>query len=163
MMNAVKPVHRARAGRLPARQWLAGLCAALLLGAAGCATMSGQQRAQAEPLEVRVQAYWAARQANDAVTAFQFEEAAVIGAVDLQTYIRSRGALAYKHFEIRGIRQLSETEAVADLVVDYTLPAGGFRDAMRAEVEDRWRNLDGQWYHAVPERRGPSLRSAETN
>lgn len=116
----------------------------LLLG--GCAAVSVQVPDEQRLLE-RARAYWAAREAGDAIAAYGYESASVTGEQSLQAYVRRQGLLVRKA-EVVGANLGDDGRATVRVVVEYVIPVAGFGSQIqRAEFDDRWVVLDGRWFH----------------
>jgi hypothetical protein len=123
--------------------------AALGLLGAGCAapgptTPAGDDRAA---LLERARAYWSATQANDQVTAWSHEDVSLDPRWTLQAYLK-RGGIQYESVLVKGIRSLEGDTAVVEVEVRFSLPQVRLRNQV-AVVGDRWRRIDGRWYHVL--------------
>lgn len=130
------------------RRQALGWAVAPALGAvlAGCASVSAPADERSALLE-RARAYWAAILANDRTSAWSFEDASLDPRWTLQAYLK-RGGIAYESVEVKGIRSLEGDTAIVDVDVRYSLPQIRMRN-LHAHHGDRWRRVDGQWYHVL--------------
>lgn len=132
------------------RQALAGLLVPTLATlVSGCAASSantapGDDRAV---LLERARAYWAATKANDLVTAWPYEDVSLDPRWTLQAYLK-RGGIQYDAVEVKGVRSLDGDTALVDVDIRFSLPQMRLRNQV-ALVSDRWRRIDGRWYHIL--------------
>lgn len=113
---------------------------------AGCATPATPGDDSGLLLE-RARAYWAATKANDQITAWPYEDASLDPRWTLQAYLK-RGGIQYESVEVKGVRSLEGDTAVVDVEVRFSLPQMRLRNQV-AVIGDRWRRIDGRWYHVL--------------
>jgi hypothetical protein len=130
---------------------LALLALPLATGLAACAAGPGAAPAahgdEREQLLARARAYWAAVQANDGVTAWRYEDVSLDPRWTLQAYLK-RGGIVYESVEVKGLRSIDGDQAVLDVDVRFSVPQVRLR-GQAATLADRWRRVDGQWYHVL--------------
>lgn len=112
----------------------------------GCAATS-QGAADSEVL-VRARAYWAAMLSNDLTESWRYEEVSKDPRWTLQNYIK-RAQVTYDAIEVLRVLSVNEAEAVVEVKVRYSVPTLRVK-GLEGVMQDVWKKLDGQWYHAVP-------------
>lgn len=117
----------------------------LLLGLlSACVTMS-QAPGYGVPLDERIKAYWAAREAGDEKTMYGMESAALPGGWLTPVVAAERGTgLSVSNAEI-GKPAVQGDHAQVDVTAEVRVPA--FRKPMRTTTTDKWIRIDGVWYH----------------
>lgn len=134
----------------PRRRTVLALAVALspLPWLAGCAAApAAAPQDDAARLLERARAYWAAIKANDRVTAWQYEDVSLDPRWTLQAYLK-RGGIVYEAVEVKGVRRLEGDEGEVELEVVFSVPQVRLR-GQRAVSADRWRRIDGRWYHEL--------------
>lgn len=106
-----------------------------------------------EKLLPRAEAFWAARVAGDLVTCYNFEEVSKTGKQPVSAYVRDHGGLVYKSAEVTGI-DVNGEEASVKVKLNYIVPALGSRNTFNMEAVDRWKLIDGEWYHHCESQKG---------
>jgi hypothetical protein len=99
-----------------------------------------------EKLLPRAEAFWAAKVAGDLVTCYNFEEISKTGKQSISSYVRRHGGLVYKSAEVTGIDANGE-EATVKVKLSYIIPALGSHSVFNTETVDKWKLIDGEWYH----------------
>ena len=128
------------------RRMLGHLIAPVALAALGaCAT--GAVRNDRELIQ-RVQAYWALIKANDRLGAWKFEAASKDQSLTLEGYLK-RGGIVYEAVEVRGVLQIDGDDAELDVWMRHTVPLLRLK-GHESKVRDRWRKIEGEWYHVTP-------------
>lgn len=124
------------------RRWGVGL----LLLLAGCANMGAAPSAgEAQDLEPRVRAYWAARESGDDKTVYGMESAARPGGWLTPALASDRGAgLSVSNVEI-GVPVVHDDTAEVPVKADLRLAA--FPKPVPSAIRDKWVRIDGVWYH----------------
>ena len=105
-----------------------------------------QIKSPEEKLLPRAEEFWAARVAGDSITCYKLEEVSKIGKQPVSAYVRSHGGLVYKSAEITET-DISGEEAIVKVKISYIIPAIGSRNAFYMDTVDRWKLIDGEWYH----------------
>ena len=105
-----------------------------------------QIKSPEEKLLPRAEEFWAARVAGDSITCYKLEEVSKIGKQPVSAYVRSHGGLVYKSAEITEM-DISGEEAIVKVKISYIIPAIGSRNAFYMDTVDRWKLIDGEWYH----------------
>lgn len=117
--------------------------AMVLLGA--CATKgAGADR----ELIQRAQEYWALMKANDRLGAWKYEAASKDQSLTLEGYFK-RGGIVYEAVEVRGTLRLDGDDAEIDVWMRHAVPQLRIK-GYEANVRDRWRLIEGGWYHVLP-------------
>ena len=111
----------------------------------GCAVMGSS--AGPEHLLSRANAYWAAVQTNDNVTAWPYEEYSKDPGWTLQTYLQL-GGIKYDAVEVRDVKQIGGDRALVNVWMKYSVPLIKIK-GREAVFQDEWRLIDGQWYHVL--------------
>ena len=124
--------------------WL--LPSVLVPGLAACSS-APQVADKHISLEERARAYWAATLKNDLIAAWPLEDASLDPRWTLQTYLK-RGGISYEAAEVKGIKSQDGDNAVIEVELRFSLPQVRLRNQV-ALVPDRWRKLDGVWYHVL--------------
>jgi hypothetical protein len=93
----------------------------------------------------RVAAFWKARKEGDLLTLYELEAVNVADQVSLRQYINNSGKLAYKDYKIIEIKSDSANAGHALIEVEVLVP--GLGKSIRSQFEDKWVNIEGQWYH----------------
>ncbi|RLB89725.1 MAG: hypothetical protein DRH50_13330 [Deltaproteobacteria bacterium] len=114
---------------------------AVLSSCAGLQTKSPEDR-----LLPRAREFWAARVAGDSITCYKFEEVSKTGKQPASVYVRKHGGLIYKSAEVTGT-DINGEDATVKVKLSYIIPALGSRNTFNTEAVDRWRLIDGEWYH----------------
>ena len=114
---------------------------AVLSSCAGLQTKSPEDR-----LLPRAREFWAARVAGDSITCYKFEEVSKTGKQPASVYVRRHGGLIYKSAEVTGT-DINGEDATVKVKLSYIIPALGSRSAFNMEAIDRWKLIDGEWYH----------------
>jgi hypothetical protein len=125
--------------RSPVRSLAAVFVAIALLVAIGCV--------QEEPLEQRVEKYWKARQARDAVTAYRYEHPETRGEEAEYGAKIATGPLAISGVEIAKVEIDGES---ARVTVRMTYRHALMSRDVKAPIVDVWERHDGRWYHKPP-------------
>lgn len=94
----------------------------------------------------RARAYWAAIKANDRVTAWPYEAVSRDPNWSLTAYVRRGGGIVFHQAEVTGVDRIQGDEAYVNVEQNYDVPLARLR-GVQAAVRDRWRRIDGQWYH----------------
>lgn len=130
------------------RLWAVGAALGLLVLLSGCASAPpGRGGGEAALLE-RATAFWAARVAGDHVTAYEYAIASTQPDVTLQRYLGGQGGMKFERAEVKGVERIEGDEAVVRVSMAYRIPMPGLRKPIEADLQDSWRLVDGQWYHA---------------
>jgi hypothetical protein len=111
----------------------------------GCATLSPEQSEAA--LRQRIDAYWQARQINDAPTIYRMEAGSLDGSL-------APGGVASSVFSLRNVQigQVSldheAGEAGVEVVAEIMMATPGFMGRwLKQKIVDRWVRIDDEWYH----------------
>jgi len=134
---------------LTRRRALGNLLAPAALGllGAGCAapgpTPAGDDRAA---LLERARAYWRAVQAGDFVQAWPYEGISQDPNWTLQAYLKRVGGIVYHDVDVLRVVRIEGDEAVVEVRQRYSVPLARIKDSTGV-APDRWRRIDGQWYH----------------
>lgn len=129
------------------RLWAVGAALGLLVLLSGCASAPPGRGGEAALLE-RATAFWAARVAGDHVTAYEYAIASTQPDVTLQRYLGGQGGMKFERAEVKGVERIEGDEAVVRVSMAYRIPMPGLRKPIEADLQDIWRLVDGQWYHA---------------
>jgi hypothetical protein len=105
-----------------------------------------QTKSQEERLLLRAEEFWAARVAGDLITCYKFEEVSKTGKQPASTYVRKHGGLVYKSAEVTRT-DINGEDATVKVKLSYVIPALGSRNVFKTEAVDRWKSIDGEWYH----------------
>ena len=105
-----------------------------------------QIKSPEERLLSRAETFWAARVAGDLITCYKFEEVSKTGKQPASAYVRGHGGLVYKSAEITET-EVNGEEATVKVKLSYIIPALGSSNAFNMEAVDRWKLIDGEWYH----------------
>lgn len=135
---------------LPLRPLRRTVLAAAILLLAGCAGIQpspepGSDADRAELLE-RARAYWAAIQANDRVSAWNYEEISLDPRWTLQAYLK-RGGIVFDEVEVLEVARIEGDSATVRVRQKYSLPQIRLK-GQEAMLDDPWKRIDGRWYHA---------------
>lgn len=127
----------------------------------GCATLSPEQSEAA--LRQRVDAYWQARQINDAPTIYRMEAGSLDGSL-------APGGVASSVFSLRNVQIGQVThdheagEAGVEIVAEVMMATPGFMGRwLKQKIVDRWVRIDGQWYHRTVRPFAPRDEDAKKN
>ncbi len=115
-----------------------------LAAVAGCTSMALKK--DEDVLLERARAYWTHILSNDLTEAWRYEEISRDPRWTLQAYLK-RAQLAYDEVQVRGAVLTSGNEARVEVMMRYSLPIMRIRK-QEAVLQDVWKKLDGQWYHA---------------
>lgn len=137
----------AESGTLARRRVLVYVAAPIVTAALGGCAAPGGPVDERDALLTRARAYWAATQANDLVTAWPYEDVSLDPRWTLQAYLK-RGGIQYDAVQVKGVRSLEGEAAVVDVEIRFSLPQVRLRNQV-ALVPDRWRRIDGRWYHVL--------------
>lgn len=130
------------------RQWIVVAALGLLVLLSGCAsTQLGRGASEAALLE-RATAFWSARVAGDYVTAYNYAIASTLPDASLQRYLGGQGGMKFERAEVLGIERIEADGAVVKVQLAYRVPMLTMRKPIEAALQDSWRLIDGQWYHA---------------
>lgn len=99
-----------------------------------------------EPLEQRVQRYWAARVANDIQTVYSLESAALPGGWLTPDQYKSVGGLPVREVKVLETK-IEGDEATAKIQGQVAVGALGW---MLQTLEEKWVLVNGEWYHQTP-------------
>lgn len=125
--------------------WVAAPLMLALVG--GCANMGSAGANDETLLLQRSQAYWGALRTNDGISAWSYEDVSKDPGWTLQNYLQ-RGGVTYDAVEVRGIKKVEGDHATMDVVVHYSVPLLRMKK-QKAELQDEWRRIDGQWFHVL--------------
>ncbi|MFA7606877.1 MAG: hypothetical protein WCY08_09880 [Rhodocyclaceae bacterium] len=130
------------------RLWLGHALAALMLLVlgAGCSSLPRAEGGE-DALMKRAEAYWAARVANDLVTAYEFEAVSTRPEGSLQRYISGRGGVAIERGEVLSAKVLDDGRGEVTVMLGYRLPMPGMRKPVEGAAKSYWQLIDGRWYH----------------
>lgn len=112
----------------------------------GCASVGSAGNDHAVLLQ-RSQAYWGALRTNDGISAWSYEDVSKDPGWTLQNYLQ-RGGVTYDSVDVRGVKQVEGDHALVDVTVHYSVPLLRMKK-QKAELQDEWRRIDGQWYHVL--------------
>lgn len=131
------------------RRVLLGLLAPAAFGVLGpgCAAPGdAAPRDDRAALLERARAYWRAVQAGDFAQAWPYEDISRDPNWTLQSYLRRVGGIVYHEVEVLRVASIEGDEAVVEVRQRYSVPLARLKDATGV-AQDRWRRIDGQWYH----------------
>ena len=109
----------------------------------------GQSDRQA--LKKRTEKYWNSKLTGDMITCYQLEEAKFRKRVPVSVYSRT-GTLMYKSVKIKDV-ETEDDNGTVTVEIKYFIPALGSKHIFTTKVKDKWRKIQGTWYH-VPEENG---------
>ncbi len=133
------------------------LAPAALISMVGCATgSSAPSERERHELTQRAQDYWAHMKANDRLSAWKYEAASKDKSITLEGYLK-RGGVVYDSVDVRGILHVEADDSELDVRMRYSVPSLRIK-GVEVEVRDRWRKIDGEWFHVHP--RNPMFNSA---
>jgi len=119
----------------------------LAFSLAGCATTGQGERGKTEQaLLQRANAYWAAIQDNDRVTAWNYEEISTNPEATLQAYL-SRSGIVYDEIQVQNVQAIEGDRAKVKVTMVYSVPVVRVKNATM-ELQDEWVWIGKQWYHA---------------
>ncbi len=95
--------------------------------------------------------FWALRSAGDWVGAYDYEEVKKTGEVNLSRYVKKSG-LIFRSAVVKSAHIGDGESALVQVAVEYQIPAVPGQ-MFKAEFDDPWKLIDGQWYHTHPKRR----------
>ena len=98
-----------------------------------------------EVLAKRAQKYWNSKLTGDAITCYQLEEPAYQKKVPLSVYAKP-GNLVFKDVKVDQIN-ISDDNATVTVKINYIIPALGSKLVFPSTVKDKWKKIDGKWYH----------------
>jgi hypothetical protein len=129
---------------------LAGLAVAALVGCAAPSPTTVAFDAAAEHAELmrRAREYWALIAVNDKVKAWPYETRSRDPQWTVQAYVQ-RGGILYHGVDVKGVKSMNSERAEIVLDVDYSVPLARIK-RQKVEMIDRWRRIDGVWYHIQP-------------
>lgn len=87
-------------------------------------------------------------QANERLNAWKYEAASKDKSLTLEGYFK-RGGIVYDSVDVRGVLRIEGDEAELDVKMRYTMPQLRLK-GQEVNVRDRWRRIDGEWFHVVP-------------
>lgn len=134
------------------------LAPAALALLAGCATGHAGAPSENERMELaqRAKDYWAHMKANDRLSAWKYEAASKDKSITLEGYLK-RGGVVYDSVDVRGILHVEADDSELDVRMRYSVPSLRIK-GIEVEVRDRWRKIDGEWFHVHP--RNPMFNTA---
>jgi hypothetical protein len=112
----------------------------ILSSCAGLKTKSPEEK-----LLTRAEAFWTARVAGDLITCYKFEDVSKTGEQPASAYVR-HGGLIYKSAEVKEVNIEGE-EAKVTVKLSYIVPGLGSREPFSMDAVDKWRLIEGEWYH----------------
>ncbi len=101
-----------------------------------------------EVLTKRAEKYWNSKLTGDMITCYQLEEPRYKKQVPVSLYVRT-GSLMYKDVEIKDV-QTDDDNGTVTVEIRYFIPALGSKHIFKTTVKDKWKKIQGAWYH-VPE------------
>ena len=97
----------------------------------------------------RAKEYWEYVRANERLHAWKYEAASMDKSLTLEAYFK-RGGIVYDSVDVQGILRMEGDEAELDVKLRYTMPLLRLK-GQEVSVRDRWRRIDNQWFHVIPE------------
>lgn len=128
------------------RQVLMYLSVPAVASLAACASVA--PATNDDGLLQRAKEYWAYMQANERLNAWKYEAASKDKSLSLEGYFK-RGGIVYESVDVRGVLRIEGDEAELDVKMRYTMPQLRLK-GQEVNVRDRWRRIDGEWFHVVP-------------
>lgn len=116
----------------------------------GCATGRAEASAEHEHSELkqRAEAYWGYIKSNDRLGAWRLEAASKDRSITLEGYLK-RGGIVYDSIEVRKVLRIDGDDSEVDVRMQYSVPSIRVK-GVQVEVRDRWRKIDGEWFHVLP-------------
>ncbi len=145
MKNTASTQHRQRSA-----YGFLGLCLTALL--AGCSSLPASESS----LEGRVQSYWNAVVDKDPITAYNYEEAFVTKRPNITDYVKRYGQIEFSELEIMNFEKPSDEEAYVQIKYKYKTSLLPKSPATQANIKERWRYLNKQWYRAAEQAPSPA-------
>jgi len=102
-----------------------------------------------ERLKQSAQKYWNAKLTGDTITCYQLEEPAFRKKMPLSIYARP-GNLIFKEVKVDQIA-IDDDNATVTVKIKYIIPALGSKLVFPSTVKDKWKKVDGKWYHVYKE------------
>lgn len=142
--------------------FLSGLALLSIMSSVGCATTSPETKAESRAaLEKRAEAYWEAQRINDMATVYRMEipaESSGKQAPPVAAY-SSRGKRGQQSdlvgFKIKDV-QVDGNKGMVDVEYAHAIYFFGKPHVTETKVKDRWKRVDGEWYHLPPGRKKAS-------
>jgi len=103
------------------------------------------QKGEDKDLRQRAVKYWNSKLTGDMITCYQLEEPAYQKAVPISQYVKG-GNVIYKDVSVKDI-QIDGDNATVTVKLHYIIPALGSRLVFPDTVKDRWKKIDGKWFH----------------
>ena len=102
-------------------------------------------RGEDENLKQKAVKYWNSKLTGDMITCYQLEEPAYQKAVPISQYVKG-GNVIYKDVSVKNI-QIDGDNATVTVKLHYIIPALGSRLVFPDTVKDKWRKIEGKWFH----------------
>ncbi|GEM_PF-2013923 len=91
--------------------------------------------------------YWNFRLTGDVVACYQLEEPVFQRKVPLSQYARA-GNIIYKDVKVDNI-SIQKDIGTVEVKISYIIPALGSKAIFHQIVIDKWKKIDGHWYHVM--------------
>ena len=95
---------------------------------------------------MRAQTYWDLVRANDNVGAWAYEAQSKDPRRSLEVYLK-KGGIVYSSVKAHSVKSIDGDTGLVDVEMVYSLPLLRVKD-QRLRTDDRWKLIDGIWYHA---------------
>lgn len=100
-----------------------------------------------EELKQVASTYWKSRLTGDVVICYQLEEPAFRKKVPLSQYARG-GSVIYKTVNVDDI-DIQGNIGRVKVKISFIIPAIGSSNSLSDTVVDKWKKVDGKWYHIM--------------
>ena len=100
-----------------------------------------------ETLKEAASKYWNSRLTGDVVACYQLEEPGFRKKVPLSQYAKA-GNIIYKDVKIDKIN-IQRDVGTVKVKISYIIPALGSRMVFPDTVVDKWKKVEGEWYHVM--------------
>ncbi len=102
-------------------------------------------KGEEESLRQQAVRYWNSKLTGDMITCYQLEEPAFKKAVPISQYVKG-GNVIYKDVSVKEV-QVDGDNATVIVELHYIIPALGSRLVFPDTVKDKWKKVDGKWFH----------------
>ena len=100
-----------------------------------------------EALKSAASKYWNSRLTGDVLACYQLEEPGFRKKVPLSQYAKA-GNIIYKDVKVDEV-EIQKDVGTVKVKISYIIPALGSRVVFPDTVVDKWKKVEGEWYHVI--------------